>query len=143
ARGSRGGGAPSSDLFCSCSLCHRYHGEGYQEGYVEGSCLGMTEGRQYGVSHGAKIGSEVGCYQGFAFTWKCLLAQCPTEKDSKKRKMLDSFLGMVQKFPYADPTCAQLHEDLDRIRGKFKQVCSLLSIQPNFKVNSGGSALSF
>lgn len=40
-------------------------------------------------------------------------------------KVLDSLISMIQKFPYGDPTYANLHEDLDRIRGKFKQVCPL------------------
>lgn len=38
-------------------------------------------------------------------------------------KVLESLIGMIQKFPYDDPTYAKLHEDLDRIRGRFKQVC--------------------
>ncbi|XP_051820638.1 protein LTO1 homolog isoform X1 [Antechinus flavipes] len=88
-------------------------------------------------------GGEIGSYRGFALTWKCLLSESTTDKDRKKAKMLDSLLGMVQRFPYADPTHGQLHEDLDRIRGKFKQVCSLLSVQPDFHVSPGGSALSF
>lgn len=41
---------------------------------------------------------------------------------SKKMKVLESLIGMIQKFPYDDPTYDKLHEDLDRIRGKFKQV---------------------
>ena len=40
-------------------------------------------------------------------------------------KALESLIGMIQKFPYDDPTYDKLHEDLDRIRGKFKQVCPL------------------
>lgn len=42
---------------------------------------------------------------------------------SKKMKVLEALIGMIQKFPYDDPTYDRLHEDLDRIRGKFKQVC--------------------
>ena len=42
---------------------------------------------------------------------------------SKKMKVLEALIGMIQKFPYDDPTYDKLHEDLDRIRGKFKQVC--------------------
>lgn len=42
---------------------------------------------------------------------------------SKKMKVLESLISMIQKFPYGDPTYANLHDDLDRIRGKFKQVC--------------------
>lgn len=44
---------------------------------------------------------------------------------SKKVKVLESLIGMIEKFPYDNPTYARLHEDLDRIRGKFKQVCPL------------------
>lgn len=35
---------------------------------------------------------------------------------------------MIENFPYDDPTYAKLHEDLDRIRGKFKQVCPRVSL---------------
>uniref|UniRef100_A0A8D1FS12 LTO1 maturation factor of ABCE1 n=1 Tax=Sus scrofa TaxID=9823 RepID=A0A8D1FS12_PIG len=124
-------------------LWGRFHGEGYQEGYEEGSGLGLIEGRQHGTFHGAKIGSEIGCYQGFAFAWRCLLHSCATEKDSKKMKVLESLIGMIQKFPYDDPTYDKLHEDLDRIRGKFKQLCSLLNVQPDFKISAEGSGLAF
>lgn len=47
---------------------------------------------------------------------------------SKKMKVLESLLGMIENFPYDDPTYAKLHEDLDRIRGKFKQVCPRVSL---------------
>ncbi|KAG8522528.1 Protein LTO1, partial [Galemys pyrenaicus] len=130
----------------------RFHGEGFQEGYEEGSSLGMAEGRRHGTLHGAKIGSEIGCYQGFACAWRSLLHGCATEKDSKKVKVLESLIGMIQKFPYDDPTYGKLHEDLQQIRGKFKQVrpegssrglCSLLNVQPDFKVSAGGPGLAF
>ncbi|XP_046926938.1 protein LTO1 homolog isoform X4 [Lynx rufus] len=87
--------------------------------------------------------TSIGCYQGFAFAWRCLLHSCATEKDSKKMKALESLIGMIQKFPYDDPTYDKLHEDLDRIRGKFKQLCSLLNVQPDFKISAEGSGLSF
>uniref|UniRef100_F7E0B2 LTO1 maturation factor of ABCE1 n=1 Tax=Equus caballus TaxID=9796 RepID=F7E0B2_HORSE len=116
--------AGSQDMFDAIVMAdERFHGEGYQEGYEEGSTLGIIEGRQHGTLHGAKIGSEIGCYQGFAFAWRCLLHTCAAEKDSKKMKVLESLIGLIEKFPYDDPTYDKLHEDLDRIRGKFKQVC--------------------
>ncbi|XP_006860885.1 PREDICTED: oral cancer-overexpressed protein 1 [Chrysochloris asiatica] len=136
--------ARSQDMFDAIVMAEeRFHGEGYREGYEEGSSMGVVEGRRYGTLHGAKIGSEIGCYRGFALVWKCLLHRCPAEKDSKKVKVLDSLLGMIQKFPYDDPTYDKLHEDLDRIRGKFKQLCSLLNVQPDFKIPAEGSVLSF
>lgn len=47
-------------------------------------------------------------------------------------KVLESLIEMIREFPYDDPTYAKLHDDLDRIRGRFKQVCPLCSL--------GGSA---
>ncbi|KAM8816088.1 protein LTO1 homolog [Rhynchonycteris naso] len=136
--------ARNQDLFDTIVMADdRFHGEGYREGYEEGSSLGMVEGRQYGTLQGAKVGSEIGCYQGFAFAWRGLLHSCATEKDSKKMKVLESLIGMIQKFPYDDPTYAKLHEDLDRIRGKFRQLCAILNVQPDFKINAEGSGLSF
>ncbi|XP_011380783.1 oral cancer-overexpressed protein 1 isoform X1 [Pteropus vampyrus] len=136
--------AGGQDLFDAIVMADdRFHGQGYQEGYEEGSSLGIIEGRQHGTLHGAKIGSEVGCYQGFAFAWRGLLRSHATGKDSKKMKVLESLLGMIENFPYDDPTYAKLHEDLDRIRGKFKQLCSLLNVQPDFKISVEGSGLSF
>ncbi|KAM6075226.1 protein LTO1 homolog isoform 3-T5 [Chlamydotis macqueenii] len=113
----------SSDMFDEIVMAEeRFHGEGYQEGYAEGSHVGVVEGRRYGSLHGAKIGSEIGCYLGFALTWQCLLQQCLDEKKSKKMRALGSLIGMIQKFPYEDPTYDKLQEDLEKIRGKFKQM---------------------
>lgn len=56
---------------------------------------------------------------------------------SRKMKVLESLIGMIQRFPYDDPTYDKLHEDLDRIRGKFRQVCSL---RVSFCLPRGGCA---
>ncbi|XP_055470678.1 protein LTO1 homolog isoform X3 [Psammomys obesus] len=132
------------DMFDAVVMAdERFHGEGYEEGYEEGSSLGILEGRQYGTVHGAKIGSEIGCYRGFALAWKCLLHGGAGDKDSRKMKVVEALITLLQHFPYDDPTYEKLHEDLDRIRGKFRQLCSLLNVQPDFKVSTGGSGLAF
>ncbi|KAL9851081.1 protein LTO1 homolog isoform 1-T1 [Geothlypis trichas] len=111
-----------ADLFDGIVMAEqRFHGEGYQEGLAEGSHAGMDEGRRHGALHGARMGSEIGCYLGFALTWHCLLQKCTDPKNSKKLRALDSLIGMIQKFPYEDPTYDKLQEDLEKIRGKFKQ----------------------
>ncbi|XP_071618144.1 protein LTO1 homolog isoform X3 [Heliangelus exortis] len=134
----------SCDVFEEIVMAEeRFHGEGYQEGYAEGRHLGAAEGRRYGSLHGAKMGSEVGCYLGFALTWQCLLQKCTDEKNSKKLRALDSLIVMIQKFPYEDPTYDKLQEDLEKIRGKFKQVCSMLNIHSDFRVGSESSSLAF
>ncbi|KAM5185685.1 protein LTO1 homolog isoform 1-T1 [Callospermophilus lateralis] len=136
--------AGRQDMFDAIVMAdERFHGEGYQEGYEDGSSLGRIEGRQHGALRGAKIGSEIGCYQGFAFAWKYLLHSDASERDSRKMKVLESLMGMIEKFPYDDPAYDKLHEDLDRIRGKFRQLCSLLNVQPDFKMSAEGSGLSF
>ncbi|NXI42307.1 ORAV1 protein, partial [Galbula dea] len=133
-----------SDMFDEIVMAEeRFHGEGYQEGYAEGSHIGVVEGRRYGSLHGAKIGSEIGCYLGFALTWQCLLQKGPDDKNSKKIKALESLAGMVQRFPYEDPTYEKLQEDLEKIRGKFKQVCSMLNIQSDFRIGTERSSLTF
>lgn len=58
-------------------------------------------------------------------------------------KVVEALIALLQDFPYDDPTYEKLHEDLDRIRGKFRQLCSLLNVQPDFKVTPGGSGLAF
>ncbi|NXQ28237.1 ORAV1 protein, partial [Alaudala cheleensis] len=135
--------SPAQRLTELCFCIPRFHGEGFQEGLAEGSQAGMAEGRRHGVLQGASIGSEIGCYLGFAQMWHCLLQKCTDEKMSKKIKALESLIGMVQKFPYEDPTYDKLHEDLEKIRGKFKQVCSMLNIQSDFRVGTERSSLTF
>ncbi|XP_065611114.1 protein LTO1 homolog isoform X3 [Cyrtonyx montezumae] len=111
-----------SDMFDQIVMAEdRFHGEGFQEGYAEGSQAGAAEGRSCGALHGAKIGSEIGSYLGFALTWQCLLPKRTDERNSKKIRALDSLIGMIKKFPYEDPTYEKLQEDLEKIRGKFKQ----------------------
>ncbi|NWS39702.1 ORAV1 protein, partial [Probosciger aterrimus] len=134
----------SPDMFEEIVMAEeRFHGEGYQEGYAEGSHVGVVEGRRYGSLYGAKVGSEIGCYLGFALTWQCLLQKCTDEKNSKKIRALDSLIRMIQKFPYEDPTYDKLQEDLGKIRGKFKQVCSMLNVQSDFRISTESSSLTF
>ncbi|XP_069760665.1 protein LTO1 homolog isoform X2 [Narcine bancroftii] len=123
---------------CTCGLIPspeertRFRGKGYQEGFIEGGQLGEAEGRRYGLANGAKIGSEVSFYKGFVVTWKCLLQNNQDAKNSKKEKALNSILEMVHNFPYEDPTNEKLQEDLEKMRAKFKQICSLLNVKPTF-----------
>uniref|UniRef100_A0A672UXC8 LTO1 maturation factor of ABCE1 n=2 Tax=Strigops habroptila TaxID=2489341 RepID=A0A672UXC8_STRHB len=142
--GEMAAGVEESDMFEEIVMAEeRFHDEGYQEGYAEGSHVGVVEGRRYGSLHGAKIGSEIGCYLGFALTWQYLLRKCTDEKNNKKIRALDSLIRMIQKFPYEDPTYDKLQEDLEKIRGKFKQVCSMLNIQSDFRISTESSSLTF
>ncbi|XP_069919877.1 protein LTO1 homolog isoform X2 [Oryctolagus cuniculus] len=158
--------AGSEDVFDAIVMAdERFHGQGYREGFEDGSSLGVREGRRHGAAQGARIGAEIGCYRGFALAWRHLLRGCAAEDSvgapvgvgqaagmvdrrgsvprGRKRRVLESLIGLLQQFPYDDPAYERLQEDLDRIRGKFRQLCSLLSVQPDFKVPGEGSGLSF
>ncbi|XP_078077440.1 protein LTO1 homolog isoform X2 [Mustelus asterias] len=143
-------GLGGDDMFDSILLADdKFRGKGYQEGFTEGGHLGETEGRRYGLANGAKIGSEiifnfvqVAFYRGFAFTWKCLLQENQDAKNSKRLKALNTLLEMVHRFPYEDPTYDKLQEDLEKMRAKFKQICSLLNVQPAFQ-NARAAGMSF
>lgn len=123
----------------------RFHGEGYDEGYSEGVQAGLIEGHQYGALNGAKIGSEIGFYLGFTLTWRSILRSGTNEDDKlcKKLKVLDSLEGIIKECPWEDPTNAKLQENLDKVRGKFKQLCSLLNIQSDMMLAKEGSGISF
>ncbi|KAM4722458.1 protein LTO1 homolog [Rhinophrynus dorsalis] len=132
------------DLFEEIVMCEeRFHGEGFEEGFAEGNHVGESEGKQYGANYGARAGSELGCYLGFASTWKHLLSLGSDDRNSKKIKTLDLLISMIQNFCCDDPTNERLQEDLTRIRGKVKQVCSMLNVQPDFKICNDGAGLSF
>ncbi|XP_055505172.1 protein LTO1 homolog [Leucoraja erinacea] len=134
---------PDPDLFDAIVLAdNEFRGKGYREGFIEGSQLGETEGRRYGLANGAKLGSEVSFYKGFTITWKSLLQNNPDTKNSKRLKVLNSMLEMVHSFPYEDPTNDRLQEDLEKMRAKFKQICSLLNIQPTLHKEKA-AAMSF
>uniref|UniRef100_A0A8D0BBE5 Essential protein Yae1 N-terminal domain-containing protein n=1 Tax=Salvator merianae TaxID=96440 RepID=A0A8D0BBE5_SALMN len=137
-------GSDEQDTFDAIVMAEaRFHSEGYQEGYSEGTRLGVIEGRQYGVQQGANIGVEIGSYLGFAVTWLKLFHKDSDKKHSKKVKVLESLIEMIQKFPCENPVYDNLQEDLDKIRGRFKQVCSLMHISPDFSFGTKGSALAF
>ncbi|XP_053244787.1 protein LTO1 homolog isoform X1 [Podarcis raffonei] len=136
--------AGGSDAFDTIIMAEtRFHGEGYQEGYAEGTRAGLLEGRQYGIQQGAKIGLEIGSYLGFAMTWQKLLHKGSDEKNSKKIKALESLIEMIRIFPCEDPAYEKLQEDLEKIRGRFKQVRSLLHIPSSVRLGAEGSALTF
>lgn len=123
----------SEDLFdCILLADDRFHGEGYCEGFKEGTRHGTMEGQRHGAKHGAKLSTEVSFYYGFAMTWKCILQSSTDVKAKKRVKALESLLGQIQRFPHEDPQYEKLQEDMERVRAKFRQVCSLLSVPTDF-----------
>ncbi|KAL6112646.1 lto1 [Pungitius sinensis] len=126
----RGGG---EDLFDNILLAdERFRGEGYQEGFHRGSRRGLQEGRRHGASHGAKLSTEISFYYGFAVTWRCLLRQSADVRSRKRVKALEALLALIHTSPHDDPQSAHLQEHTEKLRAKFRQVCSMLSVPTDF-----------
>ncbi|XP_011485329.1 oral cancer-overexpressed protein 1 isoform X3 [Oryzias latipes] len=126
---------PADDLFDSIILAdEKFRGEGYQEGFEKGTRRGLQDGRRHGASHGAKLSSEISFYYGFAVTWKCLLQQSTDDKSSRKRvKALDAVLALIQNCNLDDPQSEKLQDETEKLRAKFRQVCSMLNIPTDFR----------
>ncbi|XP_069034038.1 protein LTO1 homolog isoform X2 [Embiotoca jacksoni] len=51
----------------------------------------------------------------------------------KRVKALESLLVLIHNVPLEDPQSATLQENMERLRAKFRQVCSMLSVPADFK----------
>ncbi|XP_053491632.1 protein LTO1 homolog [Ictalurus furcatus] len=135
----------TDDLFDSIIMADdRFHLDGYREGFEEGTQQGLIEGRNHGMLHGARLSAEVSFYHGFALTWKFILQNTEDVKARKRLKAVETLDAMIQKFPYEDPQNEKLQEHMERVRAKFRQVCSLLSVTADFReYMSGSEGMSF
>lgn len=128
------GGSGNEDLFDSIVMAdERFRGVGYREGFEKGTRRGLQDGRRHGASHGAMLSTEISFYYGFAVTWTCLIRHNTDVKSRKRMKALESLLGLIQNPTHDDPQSERLQEDVGKLRAKFRQVCSMLSVPTDFK----------
>ncbi|XP_072237195.1 protein LTO1 homolog [Leuresthes tenuis] len=127
-------GQGTDDLFDNILLAdERFRDEGYQEGFEKGTQRGLRDGHRHGASHGAKLSSEISFYYGFALTWKCLLQHNTDEKSRKRVKALEVLMGLIQNSHLDDPQSVKLQDNTEKLRAKFRQVCSMLNVPTDFK----------
>ncbi|XP_029987106.1 protein LTO1 homolog [Sphaeramia orbicularis] len=128
------GGSGKEDLFDNILMAdEKFRGEGFREGYERGTRRGFQNGRRHGASHGAKLSTEVSFYYGFATTWNCLLHNNTDPKSRKRVKALETLLDLIQNCPLDDPQSTKLQDDMEKLRSKFRQICSMLNVPTDFR----------
>ncbi|KAF9434012.1 hypothetical protein BGZ76_008690 [Entomortierella beljakovae] len=99
---------------------------GREDGLAAGVRNGAIEGRVMGCEKGYELSREVGYYAGCAQIWKAIALSDPKRIPEKTLKKINSLLDLINSFPREN----QLDDDvialLDKIRGKFKTVSSVL-----------------
>lgn len=123
-----------NDVFENIAFAeNRFAEEGYADGYTSGLTTGWVEGYDLGIKKGSLIGSEVYFYGGFVLALK----QLATENQLSERclKALNSLESVIVTFPRILSDDSNFVEKLSTIRGKFRQICSLLSINSDVVVN--------
>ncbi|XP_076445631.1 protein LTO1 homolog [Babylonia areolata] len=119
----------------------RCQDEGYQEGRGEGRRKGLEEGFRLGCQKGCEIGTELGFYLGYAGT---IRQQAENSKNQQRvLKSVDNLVRLIEAFPLTDPKNPNLHDQVQAIRAKFKQITSLLDIRTEFKSAAEPQGSSF
>ncbi|XP_071382347.1 protein LTO1 homolog isoform X2 [Centroberyx affinis] len=80
-------------------------------------------------------GPDEGCGTA-AYMDRLMGPRCPLSTDAKSRKRvkaLEALLALIQKSPLENPQSPKLQEDIEKLRAKFRQVCSLLNVPADFK----------
>ncbi|XP_077598114.1 protein LTO1 homolog [Stigmatopora nigra] len=129
------------DIFdCIVMAEESFRGQGYRDGFETGSSRGLLTGRTHGASHGARLSTEMAFYHGFAVTWKSLLERRPEAKGRKRQlKALDALLGSIPASGMEEPQSEKLKEEMEKLRSKFRQACSVLGVQTDFSKRSGAT----
>jgi len=73
--------------------------------------------------------------------WLEILLESPTAK-ARCVELLETLKKMIVALPVNDPTNEELFDNLEKIRAKFRQVCSLLGVSTAYH-GGGISGLSF
>ncbi|KAK6986494.1 oral cancer-overexpressed protein 1 [Biomphalaria glabrata] len=98
--------------------------EGYKVGLSEGNKKGFLEGYGLGAIKGIELGAEVGFYTGYAAS----VLNKHSSSESRIAKVCEAILDLGKDFLNLDPTSEELSLNLSKIKGKFKQLTSLLGI---------------
>ncbi|KAI9197398.1 uncharacterized protein BJ171DRAFT_223588 [Polychytrium aggregatum] len=104
-----------------------FHELGREDGLRDGRRAGLNEGRNLGLARSFEMGKEIGFFLGFARIWLLIAPRIDADKlNHRVIKHLEQLRDMAEAFPKENIKDAAMLETLDRMRGKFKTIVSLL-----------------
>lgn len=107
--------------------------EGFADGQAHGNLHGLFEGRELGTLKGFEVWEEIGFIQGIARFWHQAMVTSTSgrsRKQVKQLQQLESLLEVIETVPMANGEEVDLFGNLEKIRAKYKMMCSSLGISP-------------
>ncbi|KAK7868299.1 hypothetical protein R5R35_013887 [Gryllus longicercus] len=119
-----------NDVFDSIALSENLiQKEGFEEGFKKGERDGAIEGFHIGFHKGIDIGNEIGYYIGAV---EALHVLSKTEELTvRARQVLSKLRELLKEFPVCNDPNVDIICYLEKIRAKYKMICSLLKMEPN------------
>lgn len=98
----------------------------YRVGFAEGTLAGNPEGYHLGYHRGAELGAELGYYSGVISIY---LKKSNSDKITKILLAIDE---AIESFPKTNDENVDIFMLIDKIRGQYRKVCSLLKINGKY-----------
>lgn len=123
-----------NDLFDSITFSEdQIWKDAYEKGLEKGKEDGKLEGFHLGYHLGAEIGGELGFYKQIINT---IELQRPELLNEKTHPIIKKIQSMIEEFPPVNSEDQDIIYLRDSIRSRYKQLCSLLKIEPLFAPNN-------
>lgn len=118
------------DIFdSSLNLEETHYKEGYDQAYAEGLVAGKEEARQVGLKLGFEVGEELGFYKGCVDLWASAIRVDQARFSSRAQTGIRQMEELLWEYPMMDPEDQHVQEIMDKLRNKFKMVCSSLHVK--------------
>lgn len=120
----------SDDPFEEISnLNSKAYSDGHAEGTVHGRRAAILEGMRIGKLTAFNIGSEIGQYLAVCETYAQENDSHIDNEKSKHVKLASQIVELIHKFDLIDCHSDKFASDLNQIRDKFKQFCSVTNLK--------------
>ncbi|CAF0823354.1 unnamed protein product [Brachionus calyciflorus] len=102
------------------------YNSGYKEGVLNGKKLALTQGFKIGIQTSFKIAKDIGNIYGICSLYKIQQAEQSSEKIIK---LAQQICDLIDKFDIVNCHDENFEINMNLIKDKFKQFCSLTSLK--------------